>query len=94
MLIILFIQTGKIQALKKTATKGDKKKKKDVAEEIAKLENEIEARHEVELKKLQVCFHNLIAYLTVFTQCQIYFKGISGIKETFQPARRKPNFKK
>lgn len=65
MLIILFIQTGKIQALKKTATKGDKKKKKDVAEEIAKLENEIEARHEAELKKLQVCFHKLLSSFAV-----------------------------
>lgn len=44
---------AKIQALKKTATKGDKKKKKDVAEEIAKLESEIEAKHAAELKKIQ-----------------------------------------
>lgn len=50
----LFIQIAKIQALKKTATKGDKKKKKDVAEEIAKLESEIEAKHAAELKKIQV----------------------------------------
>ena len=40
--------------MKKTATKGDKKKKKDVAEEIAKLETEIEAKHAAELKKFQV----------------------------------------
>ncbi|EFX84492.1 hypothetical protein DAPPUDRAFT_314827 [Daphnia pulex] len=44
---------AKIQALKKTATKGDKKKKKDVAEEIAKLETEIEIKHAAELKKFQ-----------------------------------------
>ncbi|XP_046444116.1 deubiquitinase OTUD6B-like [Daphnia pulex] len=44
---------AKIQALKKTATKGDKKKKKDVAEEIAKLETEIETKHAAELKKFQ-----------------------------------------
>ena len=30
-----------IQGLKKTASKGDKKKKKEVAEEIAKLEQEL-----------------------------------------------------
>lgn len=40
---------GKIQALKKTATKGDKKKKKEVADEISKLENELEKRHGEEL---------------------------------------------
>merc|ERR1712071_77135 len=38
---------AKIQALKKTATKGDKKKKKDVAEEIAKIEKELTEKHEV-----------------------------------------------
>lgn len=43
-----------MQALKKTATKGDKKKKKEVTEEIAKLESEMEARHQLELKQLKV----------------------------------------
>lgn len=40
---------GKIQALKKSATKGDKKKKKEVQEEIARLESEMDKRHEEEL---------------------------------------------
>uniref|UniRef100_A0A1B6CUT1 ubiquitinyl hydrolase 1 n=1 Tax=Clastoptera arizonana TaxID=38151 RepID=A0A1B6CUT1_9HEMI len=44
---------GKIQALKKSATKGDKKKKKEVSEEIAHLENELEKKHEDELLSLQ-----------------------------------------
>lgn len=42
---------AKVQALKKSATKGDKKKKKEVAEEIAKLESEMETRHKSELQK-------------------------------------------
>ncbi len=47
---------AKVQALKKSATKGDKKKKKEVAEEIAKLESEIETRHKSELQEhLAVC---------------------------------------
>lgn len=45
---------AKIQALKKTATKGDKKKKKEVAEEIAKIEKELTGKHEAELKQLKV----------------------------------------
>ena len=40
-----------MQALKKSASKGDKKKKKEVADEIAKLESEMETRHGAELKK-------------------------------------------
>lgn len=44
---------AKIQALKKTATKGDKKKKKEVAEEIAKIEKELTGKHEAELKQLK-----------------------------------------
>lgn len=41
--------TAKIQALKKTAIKGDKKKKKEVHDEITKLESEMDKRHEEEL---------------------------------------------
>ena len=41
-----------IQGLKKTASKGDKKKKKEVAEEIAKLEQELNDKHDLELKEL------------------------------------------
>jgi len=43
---------GKIQALKKVASKGDKKKKKETAEEIASLEAELNARHKDELAAL------------------------------------------
>lgn len=40
---------AKIQALKKTAGKGDKRKKKEVLDEICKLEIELENRHTNEL---------------------------------------------
>lgn len=40
---------AQIQALKKTAGKGDKKKKKEVLEEIAKLEFDLDRKHEHEL---------------------------------------------
>ena len=51
--IDVLVLIGKIQALKKTATKGDKKKKKEVAEEITKLEEEIKERHQKELQEFQ-----------------------------------------
>ena len=44
---------AKIQSLKKTASKGDKKKKKEVTEEIAKLEAEMNERHDKELADLK-----------------------------------------
>jgi len=43
---------GKVQNLKKTSSKGDKKKKKEVTEEIARLEEELKTRHEKELQEL------------------------------------------
>ena len=52
-MICLFILQGKIQGLKKTASKGDKKKKKDVVDEIAKLETELNAKHEKELEEIK-----------------------------------------
>ena len=39
--------------MKKTASKGDKKKKKDVVDEIAKLETELNAKHEKELEEFK-----------------------------------------
>ncbi|XP_055296990.1 deubiquitinase OTUD6B [Sitodiplosis mosellana] len=44
---------AKVQALKKTAGKGDKKKKKEVLEEIARLESDLEKRHADELAKAE-----------------------------------------
>lgn len=44
---------SKIQALKKTAGKGDKKKKKEVLEEIARLELNLDQKHADELKQAE-----------------------------------------
>lgn len=44
---------GKVQNLKKTASKGDKKKKKEVTDEIARLEEQLKNRHDQELRELQ-----------------------------------------
>lgn len=44
---------AKLQALKKSASKGDKKKKKEVTEEITRLEAETAARHENEILEFQ-----------------------------------------
>lgn len=43
---------AKIQVLKKSASKGDKKKKKETTEEIARLEFELNEKHDKELKEL------------------------------------------
>jgi hypothetical protein len=48
-----FCLQGKIQTLKKTATKGDKKKKKEVTDEIAKLETELNQKHDQELEDFE-----------------------------------------
>lgn len=44
---------AKIQALKKTATKGDKKKKKEVTEEIARMEANLEQKHAAEMLEVR-----------------------------------------
>lgn len=44
---------AKIQGMKKSVPKGDKKKKKEIADEIAKLEDDLEKRHSEELKTVQ-----------------------------------------
>jgi OTU domain-containing protein 6 len=46
--ISLYI-SGQIVAMKKSAGKADKKKKKELADEIARLEAELDARHQQEL---------------------------------------------
>lgn len=44
---------AKIQALKKSASKGDKKKKKEVLEEIARLESDLDKKHADELATVE-----------------------------------------
>ncbi|KAK9760625.1 OTU protein [Basidiobolus ranarum] len=49
---------NKLIALKKTATKGDKKKKKEVLVEMAQMEQEVHQRHEEELKEFMTRGHD------------------------------------
>jgi len=44
---------AKIQALKKTASKGDKKKKKEINDEIIKLEYDLTEKHKIELLEVE-----------------------------------------
>lgn len=44
---------AKIQQLKHSVSKGDKKKKKEIAEQITKLEAELHEKHELEMKELK-----------------------------------------
>lgn len=45
---------AKIQALKKSVAKGDKKRKKDVTHEIAQLEADLDRRHQEEIATFQL----------------------------------------
>ena len=47
--IVVFL----IQVLKKSAPKGDKKKKKEVNDAIARLENDLEQKHKGELENFE-----------------------------------------
>lgn len=40
---------GRIQSMKKNVSKADKKKKKELVEEVAKMEADLDARHKAEL---------------------------------------------
>lgn len=48
---ITFLLLGKIQSLKHSVPKGDKKKKKEITLEIAKLEAEQDERHNKEIEE-------------------------------------------
>jgi len=45
---------GKILAMKKTVTKNDKKKKKDISSEIERLEADLAAKHKAEVDSFQI----------------------------------------
>lgn len=51
--VVFTILLAKIQALKKSASKGDKKKRKEVTEEITRLELELNKKHEHEISELK-----------------------------------------
>ncbi len=46
------LSSAQIQQLKHSVPKGDKKRKRDVASQVAQLEAQLEARHESELNQL------------------------------------------
>lgn len=45
--------TAKIQGMKNAVPKNDKKRRKQLADEVAKLEAELEQKHKEELKQLK-----------------------------------------
>lgn len=53
------IITAQIQKLKHSVSKGDKKKKREVTEQIAKLEAELDAKQEQELKEFKEDQHKV-----------------------------------
>ena len=52
-LLIFLLSTAQVQKLKHSVSKGDKKKKKEITEQIAKLEADLDAKHEQDLKALK-----------------------------------------
>lgn len=52
--VVKFVFTAQIQVLKKSICKGDKKKKKEVTEEIAKREADLDKRHDEEMASLKL----------------------------------------
>ena len=64
---------AKIQALKKSATKGDKKKKKEVQEEIANLEADLDRRHKEEEENLSTNVHAVsCSSLSLLFFCEVF----------------------
>jgi len=51
--IDIFHVIAKIQTMKNAVPKNDKKRRKQLTEDIAKLETELDQKHENELKHLQ-----------------------------------------
>ena len=64
----MFHYQARIQGLKKTVAKGDKKKKKEIAEDIAKLESELEKSHKEQMEELE----SKISDLAVSNYLQYY----------------------
>ena len=48
----LCILAAKIQSMKKSVPKGDKKRKKEITGEITRLEQELQEKHEQEIKSM------------------------------------------
>lgn len=58
------LTSGKIQALKRSVPKGDKKRKKEVTEEIAVLEAKLKEKHNQENAEIVSVTSKIVGYLT------------------------------
>lgn len=67
--------TAKIQGMKNAVPKNDKKRRKQLADEVAKLEAELEEKHKEELKQLKEASpeQNKVGGLTLAAVVQIQF---------------------
>lgn len=67
--------TAKIQGMKNAVPKNDKKRRKQLADEVAKLEAELEQKHKEELKQLKEATpeQNKVYALTSAEAVQIQF---------------------
>lgn len=64
--------TAKIQGMKNAVPKNDKKRRKQLADEVAKLEAELEQKHKEELKQLkEVSPEQKVGALTLAAVVQI-----------------------
>jgi hypothetical protein len=80
------------QALKKSVGTGDKKKKKEVLESIAKLEDELNTRHKTELEEFDKTgpgpddnrlLLNLFEFKLFYDYCLLYLFIKSHFKDEF-----------
>lgn len=67
--------TAKIQGMKNAVPKNDKKRRKQLADEVAKLEAELEQKHKEELKQLKEASpeQNKVGALTSAEAVQVQF---------------------
>lgn len=78
--------TAKIQGMKNAVPKNDKKRRKQLADEVAKLEAELEQKHKEELKQLKEASHeqNKVGALTSAEVVQVQFVlGLFKLFKTF-----------
>lgn len=62
---VLLLISAKIQQLKHSVTKGDKKKKKETTEVVAQLEDELNRRHEQELAEIKNNYEVIVPLCTL-----------------------------
>ena len=70
-ILICIFTPGKIQTLKKTTNKADKKRKRELTEEIARLEIELDKKHQEELSQFSQSNAN-VSYQFLYILSSIY----------------------